>query len=181
MTFDAMDETARQFLNRLFEQTEGQSSRQVSMYDVGAALGWDRDAASQAAQDLMAAGLVEVRTLSGGIGISAEGAAVAQSALGSGGPGANMVRLGSNRIVDKAACQAVERVCDDIKAQAGSLGLDFDTLAEVMADLKTIADQLGSSRPKTAIIREGLRSLEGVLKQFAGNRSLASVRALIGD
>jgi|GEM_PF-4439558 len=52
MTFDDMDETARQFLKRLFEQTEGQSSRQVSMYDVGAALGWDRDAAAQAAQDI---------------------------------------------------------------------------------------------------------------------------------
>ncbi len=181
MTFDHMDEAARQFLKRLFEQTEGEPSRQVSMYDVGKALGWDRDAASQAAQDLMAAGLVDVRTLSGGIGISIEGTALVQSALGAGSRGAAVARLGDSRIMDKAACQAVERVCDDIKAQAGSLGLDFDTLAEVMADLKTIADQLGSSRPKTAIVREGLRSLEEVLKQFTGNRSLAGVRAMIGN
>jgi hypothetical protein len=59
--------------------------------------------------------------------------------------------------------------------------MTFDTLAEVMADLRTITGQLSSSRPKTAIVREGLRSLEGVLKQFAGNRSLAGARALIGD
>jgi hypothetical protein len=181
MPIDDMNEAARQFLKRLFEQTGGQPSRQVSMYDVGAALGWDRDAASRVAQDLMAAGLVEIRTLSGGVGISAEGAAVVQSALGPGSGGAAMARLGNSRIMDPAACQAVERVCDDIKAQAGSLGLDFDTLVEVMADLKTIADQMGSSRPKTAIVRESLRSLEGVLKQFAGNRGLAGVRALIGD
>jgi hypothetical protein len=181
MTFDDMDEAARQFLKRLFEQTEGQSSRQVSMYEVGAALGWDRDAAARAAQDLMAAGLVEIRTLSGGVGISTDGAAMVQSALGPGNRGAALARLGNSRIMDPAACQAVERVCDDIKFQAGSLGLDFDTLAEVMADLKTIAGQLSSSRPKTAIVREGLRSLEEVLKQFAGNRSLAGVRALIGD
>ena len=181
MAFDDMDEAARQFLKQLFEQTGGQSSRQVSLYDVGAALGWDRDAASRAAQDLMAAGLVEIRTLSGGIGISAQGAAMVQPTLSSGNRNAAIARLGSGRIMDKAAGQAVERVCDDIKAQAGSLGLDFDTLAELMADLKTIADQLGSSRPKTAIVREGLRSLEGVLKQVAGNRNLARVRALIGD
>jgi hypothetical protein len=181
MTFDDTDETARQFLKSLFEQTGGQPSRQVSMYDVGAALGWDRDAASRAAQDLMAAGLVEIRTLSGGIGISADGAAMVQSTLGSGNRSAAMARLGSSRIMDPAACQAVERVCDGIKAQAGSLGLDFDTLAELMADLKTVADQMGSSRPKTAIVREGLRSLEGVLKRFAGNKNLAAVRALIGD
>ena len=65
MTFADMDEAVRQFLKTLFEQTGGQSSRQVSMYDVGAALGWDRDAASRAAQDLMACGFVEIRTLSG--------------------------------------------------------------------------------------------------------------------
>jgi len=181
MTFDDMDEVARQFLKQLFEQTAGQSSRQASMYDIGAALGWNRDAASRAAQDLMAAGLVEIRTLSGGIGISADGVAVVQSALGAGNREAARARLGSSRIMDPAACQAVERVCDDIKAQAGSLGLDFDTLAELMADLKTIAEQLGSSRPKTALVREGLRSLEGVLQRFAGNRSLAGVRALIGE
>lgn len=181
MTFDDTDETARQFLKNLFEQTGGQTSRQVSMFDVGAALGWDRDAASRAAQDLMAAGLVEIRTLSGGIGISADGAAMVQSTLGSGNQEAAMARLGSSRIMDPAVCQAVERVCDGIKSQAGSLGLDFDTLAELMADLKTVADQMGSPRPKTAIVREGLRSVEGVLKQFAGNRSLAGVRALIGD
>ena len=181
MIFDDMDEAARQFLKNLFEQTGGQSSRQVSMYDVGAALGWDRDAAARAAQDLMASGWVEIRTLSGGIGISPEGAAAVQSALGSGNRGAVMTRLGSNRIMDQAACQAVERVCDDIKAQADGLGLDFDTLAELMADLKTVADQMGSPRPKTAIVRESLRSLEGVLKRFAGNRNLASVRTLIGD
>lgn len=181
MTFDDMGEAARQFLKRLFEQTEGQPVRQVSMYDIGKALGWDRDAASQAAQDLMAAGLVEVRTLSGGIGISAEGAAVVQSALGAGSGGAAIARLGGSRIMEPAVCQAVERVCDGIKAQAGTLGLDFDTLAEVMADLKTIAAQLSSSRPKTAIVREGLRSIEEVLKRFAGNPGLAGVRTLIGD
>jgi hypothetical protein len=181
MTFDDMDEAARQFLKRLFEQTEGQPSRQVSMYDVGKALGWDREAAAQAAQDLMAAGLVEVRTLSGGIGISAEGTDVVRSALGAGSEGAAMARLGGGRIMEPAACRAVERVCDGIKSQTGTLGLDFDTLAEVMADLKTIAAQLGSSRPKTAIVREGLRSLEEVLKRFAGNPGLAGVKALIGD
>jgi hypothetical protein len=181
MTLDEMDEPARQFLKRLFDQTSGQTSRQISMYAIGAELGWDREAATQAAQDLMASGLVDIRTLSGGIGLSTEGAAVMQAALGSANGSPAMPRLAARRIMDKTACAAVERACDAIKAQAGSLGLDFDTLAELMADLKTIADQLSSPRPKTAIVRESLRSLEGVLKRFVGNQSLAEVRALIGD
>jgi hypothetical protein len=129
----------------------------------------------------MASGLVDIRTLSGGIGLSSEGAALVQSTLGSVSRGPALVRLPKSRLMDPAACEVVERVCDAIKAEAGSLGLDFDTLAELMADLKTIADQLGSPRPKTAIVRESLRSLEGVLKRFAENRSLAEVRALIGE
>jgi hypothetical protein len=181
MTSDDMDPTARQFLQSLFERTEGQTSRQISMYELGAELGLDREAAARAAQDLMAAGLVEIRTLSGGVAISAAGAAAVQSARGSGDRATAAPRLGNHRIMDPAACQAVERVCDEIKSQAGRLGLDFDTLTEVLADLKTIAHQLGSSRPKTAIVREALRSLEGALKPFAGNPSLTAVRALIAD
>jgi hypothetical protein len=73
------------------------------------------------------------------------------------------------------------QVCDGIKAQAGSLGLDFDSLAELVADLKTVADQLGSPKPKTAVVRESLRSIEGVLKRFPGNKHLADVRALIEE
>jgi hypothetical protein len=181
MTSDDMDPAARQFLQSLFERTEGQSSRQVSMYELGEKLGLDREAAARTAQALMAAGLVEIRTLSGGIGISAEGAADVRSAPEAEGGAAAAAPLGNNRILDPAACQAVERVCEEIKSQAGRLGLDFDTLTEVLADLKTITHQLGSSRPKTAIVREALRSLEGALKPFAGNPGLAAVRALITD
>jgi len=38
MAFDELNEPAQQFLKRLFEQTGGQTSRQISMYDIGAAL-----------------------------------------------------------------------------------------------------------------------------------------------
>jgi hypothetical protein len=59
--------------------------------------------------------------------------------------------------------------------------LDDDTLAELVADLKTVTDQLGSPRPKTAVVRESLRSIEGVLKRLAGNKQLADIRALIEE
>lgn len=180
-TLDDLDESARQFLTRLFEQAGGQTSRQLSMYEIGKGLGWEREAASGTAQDLMAAGLVEIRTLSGGIGLSAAGVEAVQAALGPGNPATALPRLGTGRILEPAAGQTVAQVCDGIKAQAGGLGLDFDSLAELVADLKTVADQLGSPRPKTAVVRESLRSIEGVLKRFAGNKSLAEIRALLAD
>jgi hypothetical protein len=165
----------------LFEQTGGATSLQLSMYDIGNSLGWDREAASQAAQDLMADGLVEIRTLSGGIGLSAAGAEAMRAARSPGSPASGLPRLGTGRILDPPACQAVAQICDGIKTQAGSLGLDFDSLAELVADLKTVADQLGSPKPKTAVIRESLRSIEGVLKRFVGNKYLAEIRILIEE
>ena len=61
------------------------------------------------------------------------------------------------------------------------LSLNFESLSELMADLKTIDAQLSSSRPKTAIIRECLRSLKETLEGLADNESLVKVRSLLGE
>ena len=74
MNSSELDETSQQFLIQLFVQTGGDSSTQVSMYDVGEGLGLDRDTSSRVAETLIGLQLAEIRTLSGGIGISIEGA-----------------------------------------------------------------------------------------------------------
>ena len=45
MTISELDERGQQFLINLFEQTDGDTSVQVSMYELGESLGLDRDAA----------------------------------------------------------------------------------------------------------------------------------------
>ena len=82
VNLDEMDIAAQQFLIQLFEQTKGDSAVQVSMYDIGDQLGLDRDSASTVAQELIGSMLVEIRTLSGGIGISADGLQMAQKLIG---------------------------------------------------------------------------------------------------
>ena len=63
MKSDEIDITGRQFLIQLFKQTKGDSSVQVSMYDIGDQLGLERDDASTVAQELIGSMLVEIRTL----------------------------------------------------------------------------------------------------------------------
>jgi hypothetical protein len=126
--------------------------------------------------------LVEIRTLSGGIGISTEGANEVKGLMGSesfsgGSPG----RLTDQPVMDPANCRGVEQVAGELKSRAGKLGLDFDGLSELMADIKTIDAQLGSSRPKTMIIRECLRSLQATLEGAAEGESLQKVNGLLGD
>jgi hypothetical protein len=83
--------------------------------------------------------------------------------------------------MDANGCKAVEQVTDVLKNQTGNLGLDFDGLSELMADLKTIDAQLGSSRPKTAIIRECLRSIKALLEAQPESESLLKVNGLLGE
>lgn len=182
MDNNELDESGQQFLIQLFEQTGGDSSAQASMYDIGEGLGLDRDTSSRLAETLIGLQLVEIRTLSGGVGISTEGANEVKRLTGGvspvdGSPG----KLTDQPLMDPISSQGVEQAAGELKSQTGNLGLDFDGLSELMADLKTIDAQLGSSRPKTAIIRECLRSIKAVLQGVGNGGSLAKIRALLGE
>ena len=182
MNSDEIGISGQQFLTQLFEQTKGDPTVQVSMYDIGDQLGLDRDIASAVAQELIGSMLVEIRTLSGGIGISADGLQMAQKLIGPAASSGNeFAKLDDAPVLNSSGRQVVEQIASELKNQTGSLGLDFDTLTEFMADLKTIDAQLGSSRPKTAIIRECLLSVLAVLKNSSDNKTAGRIRTLVGS
>ena len=182
MAIDELDETGQQYLIQLFEQIKGDTAAQVSMYDVGEGLGMDHDTSARVAETLIGLQLAEIRTLSGGIGISAEGAVEVKALMGgASSAGEALGRLSDQPIMDVPSCQTVKQVTDSLKGQTGNLGLDFDGLSEMMADLKTIDAQLGSSRPKTAIIRECLRSIKALLEAQPESESLLKVNGLLGE
>ena len=177
-----LSETAQQFIVQLFEQTRGDQSAQVSMYDIGSLLGLERDTASRIAEELIGLQLAEIKTLSGGIGISSAGSELVQGIIGPQAPDTEgAIQLADEHQLNPDGRQAVEQIVTEIKNQTGTLGLDFDTLTELMADLKTIDAQLGSSRPKTAIVRECLISISEVLKISPNNGLHSRVSRLLGD
>jgi hypothetical protein len=182
MANSGIDEQGRQFLIQLFEQTNGDPSAQASMYAVGESLGMDRDTSCRVAETLMGLQLVEIRTLSGGIAICPDGAEEVKGLMGGTTPTATAPgKLSDQPIMDQIDCQAVQQVAEKIKSQTGRLGLDFDGLSALMADLKTIDAQLGSSRPKTAIIRECLCSLKEILGDSAESGIILNIRGLLGE
>ena len=70
MSLDQLDKDAKDLLLQFYRESGGDPSVQISMYEAGASLGLDREAASRATEDLIGWEMVELRTLSGGIGIS---------------------------------------------------------------------------------------------------------------
>jgi hypothetical protein len=175
MGVDELTAEAQAFLAGVFDRTAGDSTQRVSMFDVGAALGWEREAASHTAQELMGLGMIEIRTLSGAVGLSAEGAAVVR---GSRAPveGSPVAPLGQDRVMTPAECRRATDLCASLRAAAEGGSLP----PEIEADLRTIAAQIASPRPKTAIVRECLRSLLESLDP-GGSRSYAGIKALLGE
>ena len=154
----------------------------VSMYDIGETLGLDRTVSLRTAEELIGTGLAEIKTLSGGIGITADGVIEAQQ-LGASVESRDQtsVCLGDIPILDDTGRGAVERVSNGLKNQIGEKGLNFDQLAEMLADLKSIDAQLVSPNPKTAIIRECFQSIKGVLNEVEDSDGLSMVTALLGE
>jgi len=172
------------FLVALFESTGGDPGAQVSMYEVGAGIGLEHTEAGRMAEELMGFGLVEVRTLSGGIGISGEGIESVKRLGGASGTGdgdGDGYRLGGEMIIPETGIQEVEQLTIRLKSCAGGLGLAFAPLAELVADLRTIDAQLASARPKTSIVRECFRSIADVLQDTGSLDELANVRRIVGE
>jgi hypothetical protein len=170
------------FLQQLYHHTDGNVTAQVSMYEIGEALNLDRDASSQVAQTLIGLDLAEIKTLSGGIGISPDGIALIEGdgAGDEAGTGTGS-RLSGEPVLSPADLESVEQLVGYLKEEAGGLGLSFDRLAELVADLRTIDAQLASSRPKTDIVRGCFKSIGALMAdldhQAAGDR----LKALIGE
>ncbi len=181
MSVDNLNEDEKRFLTALWEAVGGDPAGKASMYDVGAAVGMDRDAASHAAQELMGWNFAEVRTLSGDIGVTAEGAAAMDSAgRGKSAEGGGFA-LGNDPVPGNDVREGIEELAAKLKAGAGQLGLDYERLSELMADIRTLDAQLCSPRPKTAVIRESFRSIKTVLEKSDAADLAAQVAAVLKE
>ncbi len=181
-TYNVDEKEINRFIVEFYIQSLGDPAIRVSWYGVGEALGMDRAASSNSAEELIGAGLAEIKDLNGGICITAEGLAKAKQL------GAVIERtddaflsLSDTPVLDSAACQAVARITGDLKSQMGKKNMDFDSLSEMVAGLNAIDGQLSSPNPETAIIRNCLRSIQGVLEKTNSTDSLILVKALLGE
>lgn len=165
------------FLVALCDAVVGNAAGQTSMYDIGAGLGLDRAAAKQVAEELIGWGLVEVRTLSGGIGITEEGLAEAGKHGAAAGP--ETLRLGNDPVLSEKVLSAVQETVVSLKAGISDLGLAFEPLSELMADLRSIDAHLLSPRPKTAVVRALFESILAVLKKARANALVGPIENML--
>lgn len=183
MSAMGLEQIERDYLQQLYNYTNGDASVQVSMYAIGEGIDLDRDASSQVAQTLIGLNYVEIKTLSGGVCISPDGVAAIEGA-GGGTAGSSVggsQGLSNARVLSQADLEAVNQVSEFMKGQAGTLNLDFEGLSELLADLRTIDAQLSSSRPKTEVVRACFKSIEATMDALGHKEACSRLRALIGE
>lgn len=170
---------ARTFLEQLYSQTEGDMNHQVSMYDIGATLGLEKSEAGSLAEMLFMQGFAELKTLSGGIGITLQGI----SALGKKADADNSdgYVLGPHRILTQEDREAVEEMIDAVKNLVPDTNLVYDRMNELIIDIKTIEVQLLSENPKTNIIRELLNSIADNLAEKSAPGISDKIRVMTGS
>jgi hypothetical protein len=175
-----LDESQRQYFEKVCEITGGDQTAQVSMYEVGEMLGLDRDDAQNAAESLFGMDLIEIRSLSGGIGLMDNGAeACRRMAEGDAATGEPGGCLGTDPVLSDTDLAHTERITAKLKFHAGEQSWTFEALTDLMADLKTIDAQMLSSRPKTAVIRECFQSIAAVLENSGAAELAAEVRQFL--
>ncbi len=160
MDIDTSKENA--FLYELYTQTNGDVDKQVSMYDIGTALGLEESDTGAMAENLFIQGLAEMKTLSGGIGITHQGMK-AIDITPPVKPGDEQLSLGNGLVVEETSKNTVEKIIQDIKTHIAETKQSYEQLEEIVIDIKTMEIQMVSPQPKTQIIREILRSIHSNL------------------
>lgn len=175
-----------QFMKALYDATDGSRTVIVNMFELGAALGWDRDRVSNVVEYLEGEGLLEHRTLGGGISIAHSGVLEVERAvteptlptehfpplsviyvgtmigsqISQGSPGSSQtLEVSRGASLDEVA--ALLRELKEIVLPAA----DFSEQdrSEFEAELGTVEQQIRSSRPKRTFIRASLTRLAEML------------------
>ena len=154
---DPSGSSAERYIGELLKRTGGDAAKQVSMFEIGAAVGLEKEEARVLAEDLIAEGLVEIKTLSGGIGITEKGIDLAGSS--SDGASGTRLELGKGPVLEESGRQALKAILDQVKSRLATGGGAYACLEEMIIDIKTIEVQLLSPRPKVEVIMSVLNSL----------------------
>lgn len=171
----------KSFILELHKMTGGDVDAQVSMYDIGATLGMDKGATTAMSQDLMIEELVELKTLSGGIGITRKGLDLLQRDGLIAGAALPVVSLSRGLIIDRQDREQIDGLLNEINRGIYSSSTRYEQLAELVIDVKTLETQLLSPRPKTAVVRATLASAIHSLAAVGSGELSEKIKDFIGE
>ena len=190
------------YLNLLYERTGGQRLKFLDMWDLGGELGIGRDDTHVLVDYLVGENLAEHRGIGGIIGITHYGIVEVERALTEPEtptkyfpPVINVLNIHSvvgsqiqqgthgstqTQTVTTNDTEAIRALVSSFREKLSELPLDQADKSDAEAELQTLEAQLRSSKPKTAIIRESLKTLRNLLEGVASNALAAVLLPMFG-
>lgn len=165
------------FLFALYTQTGGDPEVQVSMHDIAGTLGIDETEAGSITESLYFQGLAELKSLSGGMGITAKGLKALDMRPPAGSPG--YYSLPDKEFLDADDKKNILTSLDDIKKGMSGLRDNHDDLEQYVLDMKCIEFHLASPKSRTQIIRQLLLSIKDTFNKNNNLQINDSITALI--
>lgn len=183
-----VERAGREFLARLYEVSGGEGAGSGDMYQLGQELGLDKEATRRIAEYLAGEGLIEIRSLSGGIVLSPAGLASAQAIGAGAGPASEAELIEpmnlSPAAVARLAEAGLERQAGAVLSPVGraqaraailaALAAVAEPTGELAADLATLQAQLLSPRPRAGVVAETLISILDGLERAGGETEEAA-------
>ena len=166
------------FLHELFQQVGSKEIPQISMYDVGANIGLDKDKAAALAEELMIDDLVELKTLAGEIGITEAGLELLQRNGLIAGRVTTSHTLSGEVVLTEGDRQVIEEILAAIRQALTQNSTDYEVIEEAIIDMKTIEVQLLSPQPKTAVVLAVFSSLKNLLRRINGEEIITEFDAV---
>ncbi len=149
-SYQLQDETAVKMLNAIFRETKGDLNRTAGMWAVGESIGLDRNMTQDVAMNLVGEGLLEIKSLSGGLALTPEG----------------LEFLGGVKGQEESPPD-LAGFLDLAEGSLDRLGLAGKSLQDLKADLATLQAQLKRSEPLPDVVRAVLASVQRALAKSA--------------
>lgn len=169
MNSDEMTSTT--YLQELYNKTQGDTETQVSMHDIGLAIGVEKADAGRIAEELIIQGYVELKTLAGGISITEEGLSVLGISPPVSSSQGEAQELSPGPVINDKDRQLIEKIIHGIKRECAGQVQEYTATEQTVLDLKVIELHLLSPAPKTAVFLALFQSLG---QNFAGNDTITN-------
>lgn len=154
------DELAGRMLAAIYKEINGDISRAAGMWAIGEDMGLDRGRTEYVAMSLVGEGLVEIRSLSGGLALTEAGLSRVQAG---GSAGTGWPDLGD--------------LLARIETALDSLGPGTKAHRDLGADLATLRAQMGRSEPLAPVVEATLRAVKQTLESASADKQLLDALA----
>jgi hypothetical protein len=192
MANDVQDMQRKRFdyLNRLYEKTEGSERADVMYLELGAELGLTRTEIDKIYEYLMGEELIVLVLLAGSIGITHKGIVEVEKVLSKPDEPTtyyhpvniihiekmigSQIQQGTNQSFQnmgysKNDLEAILRIIRELKEQLIELKISSDKKAELYSEIIKIESQAKSPNPKHTIIKGALASILNILEEITGS------------